>query len=354
MKIAIVTGSFGLVGCETVLALLETGYKVIGIDNDLRRYFFGTGASNSWKQNRLSQFSSYIHYDLDIRDTLEIEEIFINHGNDIELIVHTAAQPSHDWATQHILEDFEINATSTLKLLELTREYCPEAIFIFTSTNKVYGDGPNKLSFYEQRTRYGVKGGTQFHDGISEKMSIDNQLHSLFGSSKVAADIYVQEYGKYFGLKTACFRCGCITGPLHSGTEMHGFLSYLVRCALTNKKYHVFGYKGKQVRDNIHTKDLVRAFMLFKDKPQIGEVYNIGGGLHSSCSILEAITMIGEITGSSVGFDYVPENRIGDHKWWVTDYNKFHKTYGWKSTYTIKDIIEELVEEVDNQLGENK
>ena len=259
------------------------------------------------------------------------------------VIVHTAAQPSHDWAAREPHTDFSVNAVGTLNLLEATRQHCPEAVFIFTSTNKVYGDTPNALPLRELERRWEIDPSHIYHTGIDETMSIDQTKHSLFGASKVAADVLVQEYGRYFGMKTACFRGGCLTGPAHAGTELHGFLAYLMKCAATGRPYRVFGYKGKQVRDNIHSHDLVEALWQFSQAPRVAEVYNLGGSRHSNCSMLEAITLCEEISGKKLDWSYVEDNRIGDHIWWVSDVRKFQKHYpDWKYQFDLKAILQQI------------
>ena len=280
---------------------------------------------------------------MDIRDQSAIEPIFEKYNSDISLIIHTAAQPSHDWAVNDPYTDFTVNANGTLTLLESTRKYCPQAVFIFCSTNKVYGDTPNYLPLQEEELRWEIDSNHPYHKGIDETMSIDQTKHSLFGASKVAADILVQEYGRYFEMKTACFRGGCLTGPSHSGTKLHGFLSYLMRCAMTGNHYEVYGYKGKQVRDNIHSYDLVNAFYHFYQNPRIAEVYNIGGSRFSNCSMLEAIALCEEITGKKMNWSYSETNRIGDHIWWISDVSKFQNHYpDWHFKYTVKDILAEI------------
>lgn len=348
MNIAIVTGSAGLIGSESVEFLLEKGFFVVGIDNDMRKYFFGKDASTYWRQKELvEKHKNYIHYESDIRNKENIGFIFSKYGQDVKLIVHTAAQPSHDWAAKDPLLDFDINATGTLIMLEATRKYCPEAVFIFTSTNKVYGDKPNTIPLIEMDTRYEVEVTSQYRNGIGEDMTIDHSKHSVFGASKVAADIMVQEYGKYFGMKTVCFRCGCLTGPQHSGTQLHGFLNYLMKCAITGQEYTIFGYKGKQVRDNIHAYDLVNMFWHFYQKPGKGEVYNAGGGRHSNCSMLEAIKLCEEITGKKMNRKYDKNNRIGDHMWWISDVSVFKHDYPeWDYKYDLEDIFVQIYEKL--------
>lgn len=345
--VALVTGSAGLIGAEATRFLANKGLDVIGIDNDMRAYFFGSEASTDWSRKRLEfEIPSYQHRNIDIRDFEALEKIFKDNSTSIELILHTAAQPSHDWAAKEPLTDFTVNANGTLNLLELTRRYCPDAVFIFTSTNKVYGDTPNQLPLIELETRWEISEDHSFFEhGIDESMSIDTTLHSLFGASKVAADILVQEYGRYFKLKTACFRGGCLTGPGHSGAELHGFLAYLAKCALTGQEYTVFGYKSKQVRDNIHSHDLVNAFWHFYEEPRIAEVYNIGGGRAVNCSMVEAINIAEEITGRKFNWKYSDCNRVGDHKWWISDLSRFKDHYpSWQLNFDLTDIIEAVIE----------
>ncbi len=345
MKTAIVTGSGGLIGSETVKRLLEEGFNVVGIDNDMRSYFFGAEASTKDSVASLVDLSDkFSPRDIDIRDREAVEALFAEYSSDIEIVVHTAAQPSHDWAAKEPHTDFGVNATGTLNLLEATRVSAPDAVFIFTSTNKVYGDRPNTLPLVEQETRWEIDSAHGYFEyGIDEDMSIDQSKHSLFGASKVAADILVQEYGRYFDMKTACFRGGCLTGPAHAGAELHGFLSYLMKCVATERPYRVFGYKGKQVRDNIHAYDLVSAFMEFYQAPRVAEVYNIGGSRHSNCSMLEAIAMCEEITGNKLNYTLEDDNRIGDHIWWVSDVRKFQQHYpNWAYRYDIKGILTEI------------
>jgi len=352
MTICLVTGSAGLIGSESVRFFASKGFQVIGIDNDMRRAFFGEEASVRWNLNRLKEeVPGYIHFDEDIRDTSKIKALFHQFGTDIDLIIHTAAQPSHDWAASDPITDFSINAAGTLNFLEAARKYCPDSVFIFTSTNKVYGDRPNHLPFIEQESRYEIDPQHPFAgQGIDESMEIDHCKHSVFGASKLSADIMVQEYGRYFGMNTACFRGGCLTGPAHSGTQLHGFLAYLMKCAITNQYYTIFGYKGKQVRDNIHSYDLVNMFWHFYQNPQKGEVYNAGGGRHSNCSILEAISICEDITGRKVIWSYNERNRNGDHIWWISDVRKFQKHYPeWQYKYSLKQTIEELFESMSSR-----
>ncbi len=345
--VALVTGSAGLIGTEAARFFADKGMDVIGIDNDMRAYFFGTSASTDWSREQLqADLPGYHHESIDIRDIEALRTVFSRYGKDIELVLHTAAQPSHDWAAREPLTDFSVNATGTLNLLELARGICPDAPFIFTSTNKVYGDTPNRLPLEELETRWELSPDHQFFSkGIDESMSIDDTLHSLFGASKVAADILVQEYGRYFGLKTACFRGGCLTGPGHSGAELHGFLAYLAKCALTGDNYTVFGYKGKQVRDNIHSHDLVNAFWHFYEKPRVAEIYNIGGGRNANCSMLEAIAMAEKITGKKFNWTYSDTHRVGDHMWWVSDITRFESHYPeWRIKHGIEEIMRAVIE----------
>jgi CDP-paratose 2-epimerase len=340
----IVTGSAGLIGSETVKRFAEDGARVIGIDNDMRRQFFGAEASTVKTRDQLiATVRNYNHHDLDIRDAAAIADLFKQHRNSIAAVVHTASQPSHDWAARDPQTDFTVNANGTLNLLEAARNFCPEAPFIFTSTNKVYGDTPNRLPLRELPLRWEIAEGHEYEPGISETMSIDYTKHSLFGASKAAADILVQEYGRYFDMPTSCFRGGCLTGPAHAGTELHGFLSYLMICTVTGRPYRVFGYKGKQVRDNIHSFDLVEAFAEFIRAPRIAEVYNIGGSRHSNCSMLEGIKQCEEISGHKLTWTYEETNRIGDHIWWISDVRKFQEHYpAWKFRYGQSEILEEI------------
>jgi len=344
MSIALVTGSAGLIGSETCKRFHAEGFDVVGIDNDMRAKFFGAEASTALTRTKLEQsLKKYRHEAVDIRDHDKVNALFARLGSAIKVVIHTAAQPSHDWAAREPHTDFSVNAVGTLNLLEATRQHCPEAVFIFTSTNKVYGDTPNALPLRELEQRWEIDPAHAYHEGIDETMSIDQTKHSLFGASKVAADVLVQEYGRYFGMKTACFRGGCLTGPAHAGTELHGFLAYLMKCTATGRPYRVFGYKGKQVRDNIHSHDLVEAFWQFSLKPRSGEVYNMGGSRHANCSMLEAISLCEEISGKKLSWTYVEDNRIGDHIWWVSDVRKFQRHYpGWKYRYGLKEILNEI------------
>jgi CDP-paratose 2-epimerase len=355
MPIAIVTGSSGLIGAESCRFFAKQGMLVVGIDNDMRSYFFGEQASTKWSEQRLHSElgKSFIHHSADIRDPEAIGRIFAEYGSDISLVIHTAAQPSHDWAAKEPFTDFTVNANGTSVMLEMTRKHAPEAVFIFCSTNKVYGDTPNSLPLIEKESRWDIDPAhPYFTHGIDEEMSIDRTKHSLFGASKVAADVLVQEYGRYFGMMTACFRGGCLTGPGHSGAELHGFLAYLMKCAITGTQYQVFGYKGKQVRDNIHSYDLVSAFNEFYKAPRSGEVYNIGGSRFSHCSMAEAIKLCEEITGRTMNYSYSESNRIGDHIWWVSDVRRFQNHYpNWKLTKNVRDILVEIHDELVQRIG---
>ena len=345
MSTVIVTGSAGLIGSESVRFFAERGFQIVGIDNDSRSVFFGESASTLWNRDLLRDKygDRYCHYDVDIRNRTSMENIFHEYSSDIVLIIHTAAQPSHDWAAQDPYTDFTINANGTLILLEAVRQYCPEAVFIFTSTNKVYGDTPNFLPLQELETRWEITPNHQYVDGIDESMTIDRSKHSLFGASKVAADVLVQEYGKYFGINTASFRGGCLTGPLHSGAKLHGFLAYLMKCTLTSEPYTIFGYRGKQVRDNIHSYDLVNAFYHFYQNPRCGEVYNLGGSRYSNSSMLEVIKLCEKITDKKLQYSYTDKNRSGDHVWYISDVKKFQSHYpNWQYQYGIDNILEEI------------
>ena len=347
MQVAVITGSAGLIGSEAARFFARQGLTLIGLDNDMRRQFFGEDASTAWNRNRLQEElgDQYRHFDVDIRDAQAVNRLFAAHQGAIALIIHTAAQPSHDWAARDPQTDFSVNANGTLNLLEATRTYAADAPFIFTSTNKVYGDTPNRLPLLEQEQRWEIDPAHTYAGGIREDMSIDQTLHSLFGASKVAADVLVQEYGRYFGMKTACFRGGCLTGPNHSGTQLHGFLAYLMKCTVTGTPYTVFGYKGKQVRDNIHSADLIRAFHEFYKAPRSGEVYNIGGGRFSNCSMLEGIDLCEQIAGRKLNWTYSEQNRVGDHIWWIGDNGKFASHYpDWTLAYDVPRILREIYE----------
>ena len=353
METVIITGSAGLIGSEAVRFFSGKGMRVIGIDNDMRREFFGAEASTEWNRKGLEEeFKDYHHHSVDIRSEKEMDRLFRQYGNEVNLIVHAAAQPSHDWAAKDPIKDFSVNANGTLVLLEMTRRFCPKAVFIYLSTNKVYGDASNSLPLKELETRWELDSAHPFYEmGIDETMSLDNSSHSLFGVSKASADLLVQEYGRYFGMKTACFRGGCLTGSAHSGTELHGFLSYMMICAMQKKPYTIYGYKGKQVRDNIHSADLVTALYRFYKKPGVAKVYNIGGGRHSNCSLLEAVSMCEEISGNKFTHSYAEANRIGDHIWWISSVGRFKADYPeWDYQYDMKRIMQEIYEGLNQRL----
>ena len=355
MNVALVTGSAGLIGSEAVAFFADKFDLVVGIDNNMRQYFFGTDGSTDWNRDRIQEaFPTYQHRVADIRNVPELEVIFNEFGSDIKLVLHAAAQPSHDWAAREPFTDFSINANGTLNMLEMTRQHCPEAVFIFTSTNKVYGDNPNFLPLVETETRWEIdQNHPYFKNGIDENLSIDHTKHSLFGASKVAADVLVQEYGRYFGMKTAVFRGGCLTGPNHSGAQLHGFLAYLMKCAITGNHYTIFGYKGKQVRDNIHSYDLVNMFWHFYQNPRPGEVYNAGGGRHANCSMLEGIALCEEISGNKMSYSYSETNRIGDHIWYISDLSKFKAHYpGWNWSYDLKQTLVQMHDSMAKRLNQ--
>jgi len=345
MSIVLITGSNGLVGSESVSFFSKKGFDVIGLDNNLRSFFFGKQASTLWVKNKLlKENKRFRHRNIDIRNYSKLEKIFQKYKKDISLTIHCAAQPSHDYGKNFPIVDFNVNALGTLNLLELVKIYCPDSPFIFMSTNKVYGDNPNRLKIIEKNNRLDLRLTNKYHKGINEKFSIDSCTHSFFGVSKTYADLIVQEYGKNIGLKTVCFRGGCITGPNHSGAQLHGFLSYLVKQTLANKNYTLIGYKGKQVRDNLHSNDLVNCFWEFFKKPKKGEVYNIGGGRYSNCSILEALKLVENFKKIKIKKNFIKTPRIGDHMWYISDISKFKKHYPkWKQNYNTKKIIEELI-----------
>src|SRR5580692_4127445 len=346
MSVAVVTGSSGLVGSEAVRHFASLGMEVVGIDNGMRARFFGESASTGWMTERLkSEVAGFRHYNTDIRNAEQIECILEEYGSEIELVIHAAAQPSHDWAAGDPITDFTVNANGTSTMLEATRRFAQDAVFIYMSTNKVYGDRPNQLPLLELETRWEIDPEHEFVDGIPETMSIDGTLHSLFGASKVAADTLVQEYGRYFGMRTACFRGGCLTGPNHSGTQLHGFLAYLMKCAVLGSPYTILGYKGKQVRDNIHSADLIQAFHHFYMNPRCGEIYNIGGGRFSNCSMLEAVALCEAITGNEMNYTYADENRKGDHIWWISDLSRFKADYpDWSLRFDVPEILQQIYE----------
>jgi len=348
MSVVLITGSSGLVGSESVNFFSDKGFDVIGIDNNLRKFFFGKDGSTLWLKNKLlKRNKKFISYNCDIRNYSYLEKIFKKYKSLISLVIHCAAQPSHDYGKNYPLIDFNVNATGTLNLLELTKKYSPIAPFIFMSTNKVYGDNPNKLDLYEKRKRFELNFKNKYFKGINEKFSIDECTHSFFGVSKTYADLIVQEYGKNIGLNTVSFRGGCITGPNHSGVKLHGFLAYLVKSCIKKKAYTIIGYKGKQVRDNLHSNDLVNCFWQFYKKPKKGVVYNIGGGRFSNCSIIEALDFFEKKTNINIKKKYLKSNRVGDHKWYVTNNSKFMKDYPkWKQIYNTEKIIEELISNI--------
>ena len=346
MSVALITGSSGLVGSESVNFFSKKGFDIIGIDNNLRKFFFGNEGSTFWIKNKLlKQNKKFKSLSIDIRNYSNLEKVFKKYKKNISLIIHCAAQPSHDYGNNYPIIDFNVNATGTLNLLELTKKYCPNSPFIFMSTNKVYGDNPNKLNLIEKSKRWELNKNNKYFKGINENFSIDRCVHSFFGVSKTYADLIVQEYGKNVGLKTVSFRAGCITGPNHSGAKLHGFLSYLVKSCLIKKKYSLIGYKGKQVRDNLHSYDLANCFWEFYKKPKYGKIYNIGGSRFSNCSIIEALELVEKITKIKIKKNIVKKNRVGDHIWYISNIHKFKKDYpNWKQKYNTKKIIEELVE----------
>jgi CDP-paratose 2-epimerase len=345
MPIAIVTGSGGLIGSESVRHFAERGWTVVGLENDMRARFFGPEASTARTSAALVERfpHEFVHEDVDVRDADAVDRVFARAGRSVGLVVHTAAQPSHDWAATDPRLDFAVNANGTLNLLEATRRHCPDAPFVFCSTNKVYGDLPNRLPLVELETRLELPADHRWYGGIDTSMSIDASTHSLFGVSKASADLLVQEYGRYFQLPTMCVRGGCLTGPNHAGTRLHGFLSYLMRCTISGQPYTVYGYGGKQVRDNIHSADLVRAFDEFAAAPRAAAVYNLGGGRASNCSMLEAIELCERIAGRALNWSLSEEPRVGDHRWWISDVSEFKRDYpGWDLEYGIEDILREI------------
>lgn len=346
MSVVIVTGSSGLIGSETARFFHQQGFDVVGIDNNMRAYFFGQEASTEWNTGQLqASLPRFRHCAVDVRDTAAVESLFKEYGTAVSLVVHCAAQPSHDWAAREPMTDFSVNAVGTLVLLEATRKFAPEAVFILTSTNKVYGDTPNALPLVEMSRRWELDPAHPWGEhGIDESMSIDQTKHSIFGASKVAADVMVQEYGQYFGMRTGVFRGGCLTGPSHSGAQLHGFLAYLVRCAVTRKPYTIFGYKGKQVRDNIHSNDLVQCFWHFYRSPKPAAVYNIGGSRYSNCSMLEAIDLIAELGGGEVAYTLSDAARSGDHIWWISDVRKFQRDFPqWSYSHDLRATLLEMI-----------
>jgi CDP-paratose 2-epimerase len=343
--VAIVTGSGGLIGSESVRYFAAEGFDVVGIDNDMRAYFFGPSASTALNTERMAaELGDAFHpLPLDIRDAEALERVFAKHAPRLELVVHTAAQPSHDWAASEPHTDFTVNASGTLNLLEAARRHAPDATFVFTSTNKVYGDAPNHLPLVELETRLELPEEHRWYGGIDLEMSIDRCTHSLFGVSKAAADLLVQEYGRYFQMPTVCFRGGCLTGPQHAGAQLHGFLAYLMKCTVTGDSYTVFGYDGKQVRDNIHANDVVHAFHAFHRNPRPAAVYNLGGGRESNVSMIEAIELCQEIAGRELEHTYSPQARIGDHRWWISDLEAFKRDHPqWRLTTGIRAVLQEI------------
>lgn len=345
MPTAIITGSGGLIGSESVAYFAAQGFRVVGIDNDMRAYFFGAESTTQPTTDRLAAEwgDAFLPLALDIRDAEAVMDVFARHASDLELVIHTAAQPSHDWAASEPQTDFGVNATGTLNLLEATRAHRPEATFVFTSTNKVYGDRPNDLPLQDLGMRLELPADHRWYGGVDLTMSIDTCTHSLFGVSKVAADLLVQEYGRYFDMPTVCFRGGCLTGPQHAGAKLHGFLSYLMRCTVTGEPYTIFGYEGKQVRDNIHAHDVVRAFHAFHKAPRAAAVYNLGGGRESNVSMLEAIALCEQISGRQLDYTLSDEARIGDHRWWISDLDAFRRDHpDWQLEYGIEQVLQEI------------
>lgn len=344
MSTVIISGSGGLIGSEAAAHFARAGYDVVGLENDMRARFFGPEASTARTTRRLiDELPGFRHEELDIRDADGVLAVFERHRRDLVAVVHTAAQPSHDWAASDPQTDFGVNANGTLNLLEATRHVQPAATFIFTSTNKVYGDTPNRLPLEDRGQRLDLPDDHPYFGGIPTTMSIDNSMHSLFGVSKAAADLMVQEYGRYFDMPTVCFRGGCLTGPSHAGAELHGFLSYLMKCAVTGDPYTVFGYDGKQVRDNIHSHDVVSALEAFHRAPRAGAVYNLGGGRESNCSMREAIAACERISGNEMNWTLSDSPRMGDHRWWISDLTEFRRDYPeWELQYDLETTLREI------------
>lgn len=351
--VVIITGSTGLIGSASARIFHEQGVRVVGIDDDTRATLFGPMASTAPLRPLLEQrLERYRHVASDVRNAAAMEELFAEYSSDIVAVVHCAGQPSHDWAASAPLTDFDINARATLILLDLTRRFAPEASFLFCSTNKVYGDRPNRLAVIDQGQRFDLPAEHPCFDGVGEEMEIDATTHSLFGVSKTAADLAVQEYGRYFGLRTACFRAGCITGRHHSAVRLHGFLAYLVRCVVTTGRYEVIGYGGKQVRDNLHASDLASMFLEFVRNPRVAAVYNVGGGRERSCSILEAIAMVERVSGRRARLEHTSVPRLGDHRWYISNTGRFRNDYpDWRPSHSLLDMVTELVEAPAEQLG---
>jgi len=344
MPTVIVTGSGGLIGSEAVTHFVRAGFDVIGIENDMRARFFGPEASTARTTQRLlDAHPEFRSADLDIRDQEGVRRLFEEHRESVELIIHTAAQPSHDWAASDPHTDWGVNATGTLNLLEATRHVVPDATFIFMSTNKVYGDQPNFLPLQDLGERLELPEDHRYFGGIDTSMSIDSCMHSLFGVSKAAADLMVQEYGRYFDIPTVCFRGGCLTGPAHAGARLHGFLSYLMKCTVTGDPYTVYGYEGKQVRDNIHSNDVVAAMEAFHRRPRAAGVYNLGGGRASNCSMREAIALCESIAGRELNWTIIDQARMGDHRWWISDFSEFQRDYPeWRLEYDLETTLREI------------
>ena len=346
MRTAIITGAGGLVGSASVRFLQDKFDQIIGIENNCRAKFFGPDGSIEKNLSLLKEVKNFHNYDIDIREYGSLKQIFKK--NKVDLVIHTAAQPSHDWS-RNVIVDFNVNAVGTLNVLELTRQFSPEAVFIFTSTNKVYGDSPNRLPFLALKTRFDLDHWHTLYNGINEKMPLDNSLHTFFGVSKASADLLTQEYARFVGLRTGVFRCGCITGKNHQGVPFHGFLSFLVKCAIHREPYNIIGYQGKQVRDNIHADDLVAAFYEFYKNPRAGEAYNIGGGRQNSCSVIEAIALAENVAGVKMNCAIVDKPRMGDHQWWITNNQKFMDHFpSWKCQHTLETIVTEMVEGCSN------
>jgi CDP-paratose 2-epimerase len=343
VPVAIVTGSGGLIGSEAARYYVERGFDVVGLENDMRARFFGPEASTASVSAELAGLDGFTGVDLDIRDVGGVAGVFARHAGKIEIVIHTAAQPSHDWAASDPQTDFTVNANGTLNLLQAAREHAPDATFVFCSTNKVYGDRPNALPLEEHATRLELPTEHRWYGGIDLEMPVDQCTHSLFGASKAAADLLVQEYGRYFGMPTVCFRGGCLTGPQHAGARLHGFLSYLMRCTVSGEPYSIYGYGGKQVRDNIHAYDVVRAFDAFHTAPRSGAVYNLGGGRESNVSMIEAIALCEQISGQRLEYTLLNEARVGDHMWWISDLEAFKADYpAWQLTFGIEDVLRDI------------
>ncbi len=345
MSVVLITGSNGLVGSEASIFFLKKGYKVIGIDNNIRKKFFGNDGNTLWIKKKLLKIKNYTQLYFDIRNKFELEKLFKKYNKEINIVIHAAAQPSHDFAKNNIFLDFEINALGSLNIFNNVRRYCPLSKVIHLSTNKVYGDNPNKLKLIEKKTRFEPADKFYIKNGIGENFNIDHSIHSFFGVSKVYADLVAQEFGKNYGLKIGIFRAGCLTGPNHSGAGLHGFLSFLVKSCFLSQKYNIIGYKGKQVRDNLHSNDLLNAFWEYIKKPIAGEVYNIGGGKYSNCSIIEAINIVQKKINSKINLKFLKKNRVGDHIWYISDLSKFMRDYpNWSISYNTNSIINEIID----------